>query len=430
MVATNPPDARTPLNQSDLTSRAASRGYLEMLNLFRVLACAAVVGNHSFIWANMSTNVIGTGFITMLHLSRNAFFFLSGLVICYSQIAHPRGLRAFWKRRYVQLGVPYLAWTGIYLIFCLITVSLAWHEVWSYLRAYLLMGYSQLYPAFVIFQFCLVFPLFAKLLRATRRHWLIRGVSLAFSLVLGVTLHYPWLAPWATHVATALGSVVPWSRDLLTYQEFFVAGTLVALHFDEVCAFVTRHTRRIFVVSAAVGGLMILWYAIQVDIGTSLVRASDAYEPEAVVWFFAAIASMFAVSLWWDSRPKRPHGAGRPSWTTSAGLGALTGGVWLSHNVFLTSLRGVLGGLGLRARLPWEVIVGILFVGTVLISGTFVALLLRTRLRWVLGGPVRAEQRAEYDALRPTSPVATALPRGDDRSHAARGLRTGHDGAT
>jgi peptidoglycan/LPS O-acetylase OafA/YrhL len=52
-----------------------------MLTLYRVIACAAVVGNHSFIWANMASNVIGTGFITMLHLSRNAFFFLSGLVI-------------------------------------------------------------------------------------------------------------------------------------------------------------------------------------------------------------------------------------------------------------------------------------------------------------------------------------------------------------
>ena len=141
------------------------------------------------------------------------------------------------------------------------------------------MGYSQLYPAFVIFQFCLVFPLLLKLLRATRRHGLIMGVSLAFGLVLGVTIHYPWLLPWCTDGERALGAVVPWSRDLLTYQEFFVAGTLVALHFDEVCAFVARHTRQIFVLCGAIGGLMVLWYAIQVDMGASLVRASDPTRP-------------------------------------------------------------------------------------------------------------------------------------------------------
>jgi peptidoglycan/LPS O-acetylase OafA/YrhL len=421
MVATTTqPDVRTPLGPSGLPAAGRSKGYLEMLNLFRVLACAAVVGNHSFIWANMSTNVIGTGFITMLHLSRNAFFFLSGLVICYSQISHPRSLRAFWKRRYVQLGVPYLAWTGIYLIFALITISLAWHEVWTFLRDNLLMGYSQLYPAFVIFQFCLVFPLLLKLLRATRRHGLIMGVSLAFGLALGVTIHYPWLLPWCTHAERALGSVVPWSRDLLTYQEFFVAGSLVALHFDQVCTFVKRHTRRIFMLSGVVGGLMVLWYAMQVDTGSSLVRASDPTQAEAVIWYFAAIAAMFAVSLWWDSRPTRPSSPHRPGWTTWAGLAAMTGGVWLSHNLFLTSLRTILGATGLRASLPWEATVGILFVGTVLISGTFVSLILRTRLRWVLGGPVRAEQRAEYDALRATSLPTDQLA--GEHAHAPRRL--------
>ena len=214
----------------------------------------------------------------MLHLSRNAFFFLSGLVICYSQITHPRGLREFWKRRYVQLGVPYLAWTAIYLVFTLIMVSLSWHEVWLFLRQNLLMGYSQLYPAFVIFQFCLVFPLFLRMLRSTRRHNLIMAVSLGFALVFGFTLHYPWLSPPLTDVWNAMGSVVPWSRDLLTYQEFFVAGTLVALHFDEVSDFVSRHYRHIFALSVVIGGLMVLWYAIQVDIGTSLLRASDPYQ--------------------------------------------------------------------------------------------------------------------------------------------------------
>jgi hypothetical protein len=50
----------------------------------------------------------------------------------------------------------------------------------------------------------------------------------------------------------------------------------------------------------------------------------------------------------------------------------------------------------LRATLPWEATVTIVFVGTVLISVAFTSLVLRTRLRWVLGGPVRSEQRAGY----------------------------------
>jgi peptidoglycan/LPS O-acetylase OafA/YrhL len=398
MVASSSFETQLLRSRSDPLPTGPSKGYLEMLNLYRVIACAAVVGNHSFIWAGMSSNVIGTGFITMLHLSRNAFFFLSGLVICYSQISHPRALCSFWKRRYVQLGVPYLAWTGIYLVFKLFMVSLSWHEVWTFVRQNLLMGYSQLYPAFVIFQFCLVFPLFLRMLRSTRHHWSIMAVSFAFALVLGFTLHYPWLFPPLTDLWRAVGSVVPWSRDLLTYQEFFVAGTLVAIHLDEVCAFVSRHCRYIFSFSGAIGAVMILWYTVQVDTGTSLLRASDPYQAEAVIWYFAAIASIFALSQWWDQRKPEPSGGlPRRGVRTSAGLAALTGGIWLSHNLFLSSLRAVLGGLGLRAGLPWEVTVAILFIGTVLISVGFSSLMLRTPFRWVLGGPVRSEQRMEYE---------------------------------
>ena len=72
------------------------RGYLEIFNLFRVVACLAVIGQHAFIWTDMSDNFVGTGFITVLHLSRTCFFFLTGLVVCYAQITHPRPLLGFW----------------------------------------------------------------------------------------------------------------------------------------------------------------------------------------------------------------------------------------------------------------------------------------------------------------------------------------------
>ncbi len=134
--------------------------------------------------------------------------------------------------------------------------------------------------------------------------------------------------------------------------------------------------------------------------------ASDPYQAEAVIWYLAAIAAIFALSQWWEQKKPEPSGgAPRRGVTTSAGLAALTGGVWLSHNLFLTSLRAVLGGLGLRASLPLEATVAILFFGTVLISVAFTSLILRTPLKWILGGPVRSEQRAEYEADRTTPTI-------------------------
>jgi peptidoglycan/LPS O-acetylase OafA/YrhL len=103
-------------------------GYITMLDLFRVVVCACVLGQHSLLWTGMSNNVVGTAFITVLHYTRNGFFFLSGLVVCYAQITRPRPLLRFWGRRYVQIGVPYLAWTAIYFLFTILRPGGAWNQ--------------------------------------------------------------------------------------------------------------------------------------------------------------------------------------------------------------------------------------------------------------------------------------------------------------
>jgi peptidoglycan/LPS O-acetylase OafA/YrhL len=373
------------------------RGYLEMFDLFRVIACLAVLAQHSFIWANMSGNFVGSGFITMLHLSRTCFFFLTGLVVCYAQIAHPRSLSRFWKRRYWEIGIPYLAWTGIYLVFTLITVTASWNEVGAFLRHNVPLGYSQMYFVAVIFQFYLLFPLLLKALRKTRHHGIVMAGSLVLALAFSLLERYhAQLAP-ASNVTHAINAVVPISRDFLTYQEFFVAGMLVALHLEEVLGFVARRCRQIMVVTAVVGALEVAWYMISVWSGGSIAQASDIYQPSATVWCFAAIAGLFALSWWWDQRTPRTPG-------TTAYLAGLTGGIFFAHTLFIGLIRSALDATGLRTSLPWEAIVAILFVTTVSLTAAFIALVLRTPLRWVLGGPVRSQQRASYMPHRRESP--------------------------
>jgi hypothetical protein len=50
---------------------------------------------------------------------------------------------------------------------------------------------------------------------------------------------------------------------------------------------------------------------------------------------------------------------------------------------------GLIGG----EHLPWPIRTAIFYAGTALVAVTFVSLITRTPLRWVLGGPVRPEQR-------------------------------------
>jgi hypothetical protein len=54
--------------------------------------------------------------------------------------------------------------------------------------------------------------------------------------------------------------------------------------------------------------------------------------------------------------------------------------------------------------------VAVLYCTTLLLSVVFSTLVLRTPLRWVIGGPVRAEQRARLDAQARATSAAPAVP--------------------
>ncbi len=75
--------------------------------------------------------------------------------------------------------------------------------------------------------------------------------------------------------------------------------------------------------------------------------------------------------------------------------------------LFITLVRTWLGDAGITPHLGWAGTVAVTFVLTIGGAAVFTALMLRTPLRWVFTGPVRAEQRARLgpEMLR-TSPAA------------------------
>jgi len=414
-------DARSSGVGGRLSARA---GYLTMFDFFRVAVCACVLGQHSLLWTDMSSNVVGTGFITMLHFTRNAFFFLSGLVVCYAQITRPRSLRGFWSRRYVQIGVPFLAWTAIYVVFTILRPGGAWDQTRAYFWTDIRTGYYQLYVIIVLFQFYLVFPFLLALLKATsaRIHVVIMSLSVAIALFIGVVLHFNPDLGVVGHAVHDMGSRWPWSRNLVSYQVFFVAGVLVAYHFDRVMGFVQRWHRQIVMVSAGVGAGTLLWYMVVIWQGATLSSASDVFSPIAIAWSLGAIAGMFALSWQWDQRrarrafralsgadaPRSSDGgvrAGlfarlhRPRVLSITHLAELTGGFYLCHILFLNMVRAILySSLIGGQHLPWPIRTAIFYLGTAVVAVTFVSLIMRTPIRWVLGGPVRAEQRVRDNA--------------------------------
>ena len=188
----------------------------------------------------MANNVIGTGFITMLHFTRNAFFFLSGLVVCYAQITRPRSLWGFWIRRYVQIGVPYLAWTRHLRRsspFCgrAARGTRRGPYFWTDIR----IGYYQLYVdrrALPVLSGLPVPPEAAAVDVRTRprgdhvdqrRHRAASSASTSTSIRTSARVG---------HAIHDIGNGWVWSRNLVSYQVYFVVGVMVAFHFDAVLA--------------------------------------------------------------------------------------------------------------------------------------------------------------------------------------------------
>lgn len=400
----------------DAAPRAPARkgGYLGQFDSYRVVACGAVVFQHSFLWTVAGGILVPWAFVMLLHFSRTAFFFLVALLLTYSQVTRPRSTTGFWRRRFVQLGVPYLAWTLIYWLMTMILHQAPWSQAGHVLWNYTLYGYYQLYFVVVVFQLYLVFPLLLRLLRASRHHVAVMATSLGLALLLAADLHWPTAFGSLGQATMWLSHYWPWGRNVFTYQEQFVAGVLVGLHIDQVPAFIERWWRQL------IGGAVLMlvaattWYLVAVWTGSSTGRASDIYQPIAFLWFTAAVAGLECGSWLWYQRTIHGHPP-RATVLSAEYLGALTGGIFLSHVLFINLLRSAMGGIGLTPHLGWAAQVAVLYVSTLLCAGLFTALVLRTPLRWVLGGPVRAEQRSRLNRLageqaaRPDSSPQTQL---------------------
>ena len=373
----------------------AGRGYLGQFDSYRVVACCAVVLQHSLLWNVAVGNTPAWAFVMLLHFSRTAFFFLTAFLLTYAEIKRPRPVGTFWGQRLVQIGIPYLAWTGIYWVFTMID-SNAWGQAGSLLWNYAVFGYYQLYFVVVLLQFYLVFPWLLRVLRNARHHAAIMVASLLFALVLAADLHYTQSFGVVGGLTRSIASVWPWARDPITYQEQFVAGILVALHFDQIRQFVARRWRQVTAVAAAMCAVATLWYLVAVWTGSDTGRASDLYQPVAFLWFTAAVAALECVTWVWYRRQARRTGAPRrwPRAFSAEYLAGLTGGIFFCHVLFLNLVRSALGATGIAPHLGWAGLVALTFVLTMVCAGVCTAMLLRTPLRAVLTGPLRAEQRA------------------------------------
>jgi peptidoglycan/LPS O-acetylase OafA/YrhL len=375
---------------------SGTRKRLDHIDAMRPVKQFGVVSTHTLIaFAPVGTGISVGAALQLLHVTREAFLFISACMIAYSfREALRVDLRTFWRRRFVAVGIPYLCWTLIYFFLTLhgTTGSLSSRLVHL---AYLVgTGYYQLYFLVVLLEFYVLFPLLLLLLRRTAGHHTALLVASGVLQVLIVSLMHWGVFPhwmrgfWAT-------------REVISYEFYLIAGMVVALHLDEVHRWLCAHVRLVLGLTLASAGIAELWYFLAVHhVGSWLGPSSDPFQPIVIPWNVGAIASIYLLGVWLVGR-------GRSARTRSL---TKTGsddsyGIYLAQLVFITVLSW-LGWRHLNTAIPWPLLSLITVLIVFLACIALTEVLARTVLAKPLTGRSRVVRRVrEPDHVVPDLPA-------------------------
>jgi peptidoglycan/LPS O-acetylase OafA/YrhL len=355
-----------------------SRPRLDHVDAVRPVKQFGVVSTHSVIAFAPAASLVGGAALMLLHVSREAFLFVSACMLTY---ANPDLARISWgrfiKRRAMSVAVPYVCWTVIYWVGLTTFPLKAPHRELDRFLHMFFTGYYQLYYLLVIGQFYVLFPLFLLLIRATRRQPLaLLGASGAFQLLLTGLMHWnklPWWMEgwWAT-------------REILSYQFYLVGGCLAAVYLVPFERWLTAHARAVVVATVASAALAEGWYLLAARHTLSwLGAANDAFQPIVLPFNIGAILCLYLLGrVLVDAR----RSVRFRQWVRRGSDNSY--GVFLGHTLIIYVLMRV-GWSGLSASVPWPLVVLGAAVIAYVSAWMLTSLLARTRLATALTGRKR-----------------------------------------
>jgi peptidoglycan/LPS O-acetylase OafA/YrhL len=358
----------------------------------RVITFAAVVAVHAVGSSAAALDVGGNAALMLLHYTRSAFFVFMAIVLVRS--AERSGRTGKLRRRLALVGVPYLAWSVIYLVISWATGGrqAPWDGAWQALLTGT--AWYHLYFLLVTMQFYVVLPAFVWVLRRSRRHpWALLGASLAVAVIVTAWLHYGQWAPGP------LGTYRTYAAELLpTYVLLFVVGGVAALHLAAVLDWLTEHRRAVLLGAFAGAVAMEILYFVSVATGTRADLASDPVQPVMQLWAVVLVAGLGAAATRWTDA-----GAPHLRWVDRAS--DLSFGVYLVHPLLLLWLFQLPWATGLSAAVT-------ISVGTVLaLAGSllFTEVARRTPASLPLTGRARRRSQKSQPDAEPRQPEP-ALP--------------------
>jgi peptidoglycan/LPS O-acetylase OafA/YrhL len=328
---------------------------LDQVDAMRPIKQAGVVSTHSILYFAPAAASVGSGAaLLLLHVSREGFFFISACMLTYAYADLGRaGLRRFYGRRFLSVVIPYSCWTVIYFLYLLPASHYAsLSAALKHLASMAYTGYYQLYFLLVIMQFYLVFPLVLVLLRRTRGH---HGLVIAVTVLAQVTIEILMNTQVLPPLMRTYGQ-----QDALSYLLYLIGGGVVALHLQEVHAWVCRHARLIValtvVAALAAEGI---YFLAEHGVTTVLGSGDDPFQPSLIPFNVGAITCGYlaGVALVRSQRSRRMKAVVRSGSDNAYGI-------YLSQMLFITALVW-LGWGRLSSTVPWPLLclltVGIIF---------------------------------------------------------------------
>src|SRR6266496_228428 len=384
-----------------------ARRRLDHVDAMRPVKQAGVISTHAILYFAPAAASAGSGAaLLLLHVSREGFFFISACMLTYAYADLNRaGLRRFYWRRFLSVGIPYLCWSVIYFL-CTLPVShyVSMTVAFRGLASIVETGYYQLYFLLVIMQFYLVFPLVLVLLRRTRgHHGLVVAVAILAQAAIAIGMHWGVFPREMVRFG---------QQDALSYLLYLVGGCVVAFHLDQVHAWVCAHARLVVALTAAAAlAAEGIYFLAAHGVITVLGSGSDPFQPSVIPFNVGAVTCGYlaGVALVRPGRSRRVKAVVRSGSDNAYG-------VYLSHMLFILTLTWV-GWGRLSSVIPWPVLC-LATVAIVFPSGiALTSVLARTPLAVPLTGRTQVPWRQPRRF--PPCPVTRTESRRSSRSPTA-----------
>ena len=364
----------------------AGRRRLDQIDAMRPIKQAGVVSTHTIIaFAPVGAAVLSNAALLLLHVSREAFFFISACMLTYAYAeltpSDRAGWRRFYWRRFVAVGIPYLCWNVIYFLWFPYVLHDATYtstpaSALAHFGHQLEVGYDQLYFLIVIMEFYLVFPLVLALLRWTKgHHGLVIAATVAAQFAITIGMHWKLLPA---------GMIAYGQEDALCYVLYLIGGAVVAFHLSDVHDWVVRNAPLIvFLTVASAAFAEGVYFLGRTGVTRALGSGSDPFQPSVIPFNVCVLGCGYLAGVFLV-RPRRSR---RTQWVRAAvRIGSDNSyGIYLAQMIFITSL-GALGWRDFADRVPFLVwlplTLAIAYLGSIAVT----AVLARTPLAVPLTG--------------------------------------------